>query len=397
MAKHMPLKECLLSIVVASMAVNLSACTPIARQGAMPVAAEIRPIDAKATAETRNLFFNMKQLASRGVMFGHQNTLAYGYSWRDAGETAPIRSDIHDVVGDYPAVYGWDLMDVVGKSRPGEISGIGTDRMRHYVQSAHARGGINTFSWHMGNPVTQTDSWDKTHALEHIIPGGRLHSNYVMQLDEVAAFFNSLKDKDGQPIPIWFRPFHEHTGNWFWWGKGNTTAAEYKILWKFTVDYLQAKGVHNVLYAYSTDVFDSEKTYFEFYPGDDYVDMLGFDDYHSVKSTATANVLQNRLAMVSRWASERGKLAALTETGVEAIPQSTWWTDVLLPALSDNPQTKGISYVLVWRNANPAFDRKEHFHAPYKGQKSAADFVIFYNHPQILFERDLPNMYALPK
>ena len=352
------------------------------------------PIDKNATAETQNLFRNMMRIAPKTVMFGHQNTLAYGYSWRDEGD-APDRSDVKDVVGDFPAVYGWDLMDVVGKDRPGEMPGAGGDTLRGYVQSAHARGGVNTFSWHMENPVTGTDSWDKTRAVEHIIPGGRLHAQYVAKLDAAAAFFSSLKDKSGKPIPVWFRPFHEHTGDWFWWGKGNATAEDYKALWRFTVEFLRdKKGVHNLLYAYSTDVFDNEEVYFEYYPGDAYTDMLGFDDYHSIKPGAPAGLLSNRLRMVVKWARERGKLAALTETGLEAIPVSNWWTGTLLNGIIADQDTLGISYILVWRNANPAFDRKEHYYAPYPGQKSAKDFRRFYDDPRTWFESDLPNLYA---
>ena len=355
---------------------------------------EPSPIDDKATAETKNLFRNMMRIAPKTVMFGHQNTLAYGYSWRDEDDTGPDRSDVKDVVGDFPAVYGWDLMDVVGNSRPGEMPGSGAARMRGYVQSAYARGGVNTFSWHMENPVTGTNSWDKTSAVEHIIPGGRLHGEYAAKLDEVAAFFLSLKDKSGKPVPVWFRPFHEHTGDWFWWGKDNATADEYKTLWRFTVEYLRdKKGVHNLLYAYSTDVFDNADTYFEYYPGDEYTDMLGYDDYHSIKDAATSQTFSNRLRMLVKWSRERGKLAALTETGLEAIPVRNWWTGTLLNGIIADEDTLGISYVLVWRNANPAFDRKQHFYAPYPGQKSAKDFKRFYDDPRTWFEKDLPNLY----
>ena len=231
--------------------------------------AESAPIDRAATPETRALFVNMKRLAKTGVMFGHQNTLAYGYTWRDENNGARDRSDIKDVTAKFPAVYGWDVMDLFGDTRPGEMASSGADRLRRYVRSAHARGGVNTFSWHMKNPVNNTDAWNTTRAAEHIIPGGRLHDAYKAQLDEVAAFFLSVKDGNGKTIPMWFRPFHEHTGGWFWWGKGNASARDFKQLWQFTVTYLrEVKGVHNLLYAYSTEVFDNKSAYFAFYPGD---------------------------------------------------------------------------------------------------------------------------------
>jgi hypothetical protein len=74
--------------------------------------------------------------------------------------------------------------------------------------------------------------------------------------------------------------------------------------------------------------------------------------------------------MVVRWARERGKLAALTETGLEAIPVRNWWTGRLLNETIADQDAMGISYVLVWRNANPAFDRKDHFYVPYPGHRA---------------------------
>jgi mannan endo-1,4-beta-mannosidase len=63
------------------------------------------PCDKAATTQTAALCRNLKKLAAKGFMFGHQDDLAYGVNWRY--ETG--RSDVKEVVGDYPAVYGWEL------------------------------------------------------------------------------------------------------------------------------------------------------------------------------------------------------------------------------------------------------------------------------------------------
>src|SRR5690606_25469462 len=155
-----------------------------------------------------------------------------------------------------------------------------------------------------------------------------LHDDYRAKLDVVADFFKSLRAPGGELVPVIFRPFHEHTGSWFWWGRRHATVDEFKQLWRFTVEYLRdEKDVHNALYAYSTDVFDTSEDYLERYPGDDYIDLLGFDDYHSIKSKETQDVFVKRLRMLVEMAEERGKLAAVTETGVEGVPDPTWWTD----------------------------------------------------------------------
>jgi mannan endo-1,4-beta-mannosidase len=63
------------------------------------------PSDPKATPETVSLYRNLLKLQKEGMMFGHQDALAYGIGWvYEEG-----RSDVKDVAGDYPAVYGWEL------------------------------------------------------------------------------------------------------------------------------------------------------------------------------------------------------------------------------------------------------------------------------------------------
>lgn len=349
-------------------------------------------VTSKASPETRALFVNMKRLADGGkVMFGHHDTLAYGYTW--TGQTD--RSDVKDVTGAYPAVYGWDVARLFQRNNPDAADPVRTAQLKRWILEGYSRGGVITLAWHMPNPVNDMDSWNTTRAVEHIIPGGRLHDDYKAKLDIVAAFFDDLRAPAGERVPVFFRPFHEHTGSWFWWGRDHASVDQFKTLWRFTVSYLRdQKGVRNALYAYSTDVFDSEADYLERYPGDDVIDMLGFDDYHSVKSPVTRNTFVTRLRLLKQMAHSRGKLAALTETGVEAVPDPKWWTSTLLPALKE--AGPGISYALVWRNANPANDRRDHFYASYAGHPSAADFVAFRQDDMILFEDELPGLYRLP-
>src|SRR5690606_41441732 len=69
---------------------------------------DVNLADPDATAETRALFANLKHLSADHVLFGHQDDLAYGVTWKREKN----RSDVHDVTGAYPAVYGWELGDL---------------------------------------------------------------------------------------------------------------------------------------------------------------------------------------------------------------------------------------------------------------------------------------------
>ena len=345
-------------------------------------------VDRDATPETRALFANLRRLAPNGVLFGHEGDLAYGVTWRDE----PGRSDVKETAGSYPAVYGWDVQTLFSR-RPGQV-----ERLRAWIAEGYGRGGVITMAWHMNNPVSGGNAWDTARAVEHLLPGGSHHAAYRATLDTVAAFFNTLRarGRSGREtlVPVIFRPYHEMSGSWFWWGGRHRTPEQFVALWRFTVEYLRdVKGVHNLLYAYSTDVFESQDDYLRHYPGDAYADVLGFDDYQSIRTPATRAVFVRRMRDVVALAEARGKIAAVTETGVETVPDSTWWTRTLLPAIRDDSVARRIAWVLLWRNANRDTDRPNHFYAPYPGHPSAPDFKRFRDDPFVLFEDEIPDLY----
>jgi mannan endo-1,4-beta-mannosidase len=350
-------------------------------------------VDRNATVETRALFANLQKVARNHVLFGHQDDLAYGVNWK----SEPGRSDVKDVAGSYPAVLGWELGDLEHGSEV-SLDSVNFESMKQWIIQGFGAGAVITISWHMDNPATGGNSWDPTPAVPTILPGGEHHETYKRWLDRFAAFNRDLETGwlkwlgFGTQVPIVFRPFHEHTGSWFWWGGDNVSPEDYVRLWRFTVEYLRdVKGVHNLLYAYSPDRFNTVQEYLEYYPGDEYVDILGMDDYSLGRpSWAEGLVLKTgwRLSTVARLAEERGKVAAFTETGAEGIKDPTWWTGQLLATLKSDSLSQRVAWVLVWRNAN-----ESHHYAPYRGHPSASDFVQFYKDPLILFADDLPDMY----
>ena len=341
--------------------------------------------DKKATPETVFLYKKLNLLAQKGYLFGHQDDLAYGVKWKYEDG----RSDIKDVVGDYPAVYGWDIAGLE-RNDANNIDGIPFTKMKQYIEEANQRGGISTISMHFDNPATGKSAWDNSpNTLKSILPGAENHQKFTIWLDKAADFFLSLKDKKGKNIPILFRPYHELTGGWFWWGKGNGTPEEFKTLWKFTFDYLQKKGVHNLIYIYNTGSFSSKEDFLDKYPGDDYADILSFDSYQNnddKEGKKFIEEVQNQLKIIDEIGKKQNKLIAVAEAGYEAIPDPKWWTGTLSKAIGEYK----ISYVLLWRNHGwQEKEQKMHYYAPYPGQISAKDFVDFYKLDKTLFEKDI--------
>ena len=363
---------------------------------ALPLAAQknTAPADPKASKRTIALFDNLRNTKDNRILFGHQDDLAYGVYWR----SEEGRSDVQETCGKFPAVFGWDLGSRFGPGKMTNIDSVRFRDMERWVRKAYEMGAVNTFSWHIDNLATGGSSWDTTAAVRDLLPGGKYHSRLTEQLDVLAQLFNSLKT-DGlvkHHIPVIFRPWHEHTGNWFWWGAHGCTPEEYKTLFRFTVDYLRKeKGVHNVLYAYSPDFFVDAEHYMRNYPGDDYVDVFGLDYYYRKENLERIQVdLPVKLNIMASLAESHGKIAAFTETGLEAIPNENYWTQMLLNNLK--AAEKRIAYVLVWRNAYH-HSKSEHYYAPYPGQKSAQDFVAFSKNERMCFQNDLPKLYKKPK
>lgn len=334
------------------------------------------------TVETDMLFEKLERISQTGFMFGHQDATVYGIGWE--GDSA--RSDVKSVCGDYPAVCGWEV-GRIEKGKKVSLDNVDFDRIRKEMILNYQRGGVNTLSWHADNPVTGGDSWDisaKATVVNSILSDSVKHSEFLGWLDIIATYCNSLVTEEGVKVPVLFRPWHEHTGSWFWWGKDFCTPEQYKALWILTYDYLHSKGVDNLLYAYSPCGGCTMEEYMERYPGDEYVDLLGFDYYQNrIEDTESyQKVMNETLGMLTALGKEHSKPIAVTETGLMALPIDDWWTNVLYPILENYP----ISYVLVWRNAR---ELENHYFAPYPGHRSATDFIDFYKKTKTLFLSDI--------
>lgn len=330
---------------------------------------------SKGPSPRESFFDHIEKMTSGGkIMFGHQDDLLYGHAWKlEEDGKDYLKSDIKEVCGLYPAVYGMDL----GGIETGGRSNIDNNRFEFMRESALAhykRGGVITFSWHPRNPLTKGDAWDVSskETVASVLPEGANHELFKNWLSKAADFLSSIKTKDGAAIPVIFRPWHEHTGSWFWWGKDLCTSEEYKALWKMTYDYMEKeRGLANLIWAYSPGAEGlTSEILTERYPGDDMVDLVGFDCYQYDSKEKYISDMKRALDVVKTFGQQRGKLMAVTETGYEGVKDKQWWTGVLYPLIKEYP----LAYVLVWRNA---CDKEEHFYAPYPGHESAEDFKAF--------------------
>jgi mannan endo-1,4-beta-mannosidase len=352
------------------------------------------PSDKKATRETVELYRSLYRLKEKGIMYGHQDDLMYGYTWWYEKD----RSDTKDFTGDYPAVTGFELGHLeLGDER--SLDSVSFTQIREQIRAQYKRGGVITLSWHLNNPLTMNEpatgrqhgtAWDVSskEVVASILPGGINHNLFNVWLNRLSEFLVSLKDDSGKPIPVIFRPYHEHSGSFFWWGNNLCTDEQYIALWRYTVEFLRHNKVHNILYAYNTDRVTSLKQYMSGYPGDDIIDMLSIDMYDRGQQFGAE--LDNALSFVTAEAAKRNKLTALSETGPRRGMQD-WWSAVLMPVISKYQ----ISYVLTWRNAYmPKFIKPGNSNIAFP-----VDFLNFYKSPESLFLKDIQseNIYGRKK
>lgn len=372
------------------------------------MATEVKLVDSNATDSAKALAAYLAGLqAEDQVLFGHQNSTFR--SVRDNGVT----SDVKDVTGSEAGLFGIDTLSLAGtecaSKNPLQASIAASKK-------AYAGGSIISLSCHMPNftsaKITATgdakhpydfskcdfaESKDLTPCADYILEGGAYNAQYNAYLDIIAEYALALQQEN---VPILFRPFHENSGGWFWWGT-STSADSYRAIWRYMVNYLQAKGVHNMLYVYSPNgPIDSEDDYLSRFPGDAYVDVLGFDFYDDYADADTYTgdtyfeALANSCDVVANLAKTKNKIPAIAETGIRITGAGKdslmvtgnptkgkdWYNQLVNTAVEHN-----IPYFLLWANFS-----SENFFIPYKfndtmGQEMINDFISAYNNDHSIF------------
>lgn len=369
--------------------------------------------DDQASQETKELYAYLKDLnKKKDILFGQQHALDEGVTLTSEGSrVGSTDSDVKNAVGDYPAVFGWDTLSLDGYEKPG-VSGDPKQSIANLTQSmktAHQLGGIITMSTHPHNFVTGGDFNDTSgNVVQEILPGGLKNSQFNQWLDRIAELAHNLKTDEGKTIPVIFRPFHEQTGSWFWWGESTTNPEQYKALYRYTVEYLRdQKGVHNFLYAYSPGAGNDR--YFKTYPGDAYVDVLGIDSYDDKNqpgSDSYIQALKKDTTMLVKEAEARNKIAALTEFGYSAqglknTGNTLDWYTRIFNALQKDPAASKIAYMMTWAN----FGMGNNLYTPYRDvngnlggdHELLADFQKFYQDPHSVFLKEVGTIYGTGK
>jgi len=408
---------------------------------------DISPIDKDIVPAAADAFGYLKGVAEQGcILYGVQN---YPYTKGGLGyKDAPAdTSDVYDLVGTVPSIFGIDSLSLIGMERAYLVPEIRpllikdvtdhknvpafmearawmTDDVSDHrniplfikgsvLRSVEAwkKGSITTLSIHMSDPGMVYDHYVKDN--KNVVTGrdifkegekypwnfhGYGYGNstrtafdkrdnrarsahdtmlrmyrsvtgtstdeydvgvlrvFDAYLDITADFCLALQE---QGIPVLYRPFHENSGDWFWWGNSGCENEEHKYdpdifkrNWRHIVEHMYKRGVHNCIYVYSPNGpdFDNEekmythafRPYAITYPGDEWVDICAYDDY-----THDEAVMRGDIVTVSNFAAEHDKLAAASEvTGSPTDPAVTEWLFRTIADTSHLPVN--MSYLLQW-------------------------------------------------
>jgi mannan endo-1,4-beta-mannosidase len=271
-------------------------------------------VDPRASAKTRALHSYLIELYGEKMLSGQYEEAENNY--------------IHSVTGQTPAILGGDFMDYSPSriARGTKPEGT-TERL---IQKAR-EGQIITMAWHWNAPKDLLDKeytnesgqkidarWYKgfytnatTFDLERALanPQSEDYKLLLRDMDVIAAELKKFADAD---IPVLWRPLYEAEGRWFWWGaKGPGPLVQ---LWRLMFDRMtNHHGLHNLIWVYTI----GNKP--EWYPGDNYVDMVGIDAYPSDPFdplSSTWDELKQRF--------DGKKLMALTEIGKVPDVEKMW-------------------------------------------------------------------------
>lgn len=251
----------------------------------------VQPVlsDAQATPETQLLMNYLTEVYGKHMLSGQQEI----YGGGNDGNSELEFDWIHNLTGKYPAVRGFDLMNY--NPLYGWEDGT-TARMIDWVNN---KGGIATNSWHLTVPrdftayqlgefvdwkqATYKPTETNFNTANAVIPGTKEYQYLQLAIQDLAEQLQILQDNN---VPVIFRPYHEAEGNgglngegaWFWWASAG--AEVYKQLWdQLYTELTETYGLHNLIWTYNSYVYSTSPAW---YPGDDQVDIVGYDKYNTI-------------------------------------------------------------------------------------------------------------------
>lgn len=224
---------------------------------------------------------------------------------------------IRELTGEMPAIRGIDLLAYRSNSNWEDHA------PERAIQWVNEYKGIATLTWHWNVPTDETKSdfafyvestgntpFTTFSVTNAVTEGTWEHEQILADIDEIAKQLTKLKEAD---VPVLWRPLHEAEGAWFWWGaEGAESCVKlYRLLYdKLTNEY----GLDNLIWVWTAYPYETSAAW---YPGDDVVDMIGYDKYNAVDGLPNLSSIASTFYSLVQSTGTK-KMVAMTEN--DTIP-----------------------------------------------------------------------------
>ena len=241
----------------------------------LSMAQPFAPVNKNATPEAQKLLQYLYSIKGKYILSGEHNYNQAMDRYNDS---------VKAITGKYPALWGTDF---IWNGTQDNGQAIVDESIRK-----HKEGYLVTLMWHEGRPTDNPPyGWKESVQAkltdaewkELVTPGTSLHNRWLAQIDAIAGYLAQLQKAN---VPVLWRPYHEMNGVWFWWGNKPGKDGIQK-LWTMMYDrYVNHFHLNNLIWVWGANgprdiPGDEAYAYKDFYPGHEYVDILGTDVYHN--------------------------------------------------------------------------------------------------------------------
>lgn len=280
-------------------------------------------VNPNASKEATLVYNFLQEQSGRKTLSGAQSSHSHKNDFVDF---------IYNNIGEHPALAGYDFLFLQFSPTPSNWNWVQNYNDISAPREQWTSGGLVSYMWHWNVPDSK-EAWDNgvknynfdgyafytsdtSFDIREALKPGTWQNDFIMKdIQEVAGYLQLLEDEN---IPVLWRPLHEAAGNydvygsngaWFWWGSQG--AEPCKQLWRLLYDQLvNVYGLDNLIWVWTVDVTKgAEDQYLDWYPGDEYVDILGVDIYAQDVEAKT----RQYEALVDLTGGE--KLVAISECG----------------------------------------------------------------------------------
>ncbi len=257
-------------------------------------------VNPNASQQAKNVYNFLLEQSGKKTLSGVQSSHSHKNDFVDA---------VYKHTGKHPALAGYDFLFLQFSPTPDNWSWVQNYNDISAPKEQWAAGGLVNYMWHWNVPNSKAD-WDNgvnnynfdgyafysdqtSFDIREALKPGTWQNDFIMKdIEEVAGYLQLLENEN---IPVIWRPLHEAAGNyglyegggsgaWFWWGRYG--AEPCKQLWRLLYDQLvNVYGLDNLIWVWTVDVVPTipyaQERNLDWYPGDEYVDILGVDIYET--------------------------------------------------------------------------------------------------------------------